>query len=412
MPLPDWRFHRDPAGFLLRIAREQGDIARFRLGAHGAVLLSHPDMIRAVLVDHADAFRKGNLMQRARRLLGDGLLTSEGDVHHAQRRRIQPAFTRTRVAAYASHVPDLVARMTDRWRPGEPVRIDEAMQHLAMAIVARSLLGTDVEREAPRIGAALERLSRWGPLLASPLGGVLERSRVPVIGGLRAAIELVESAIGARIAAGGADAPLLRHLLGDGSGMPAMSPTQVRDEVMTIFLAGHDTTAAGLTWAWLFLGHHPPATDWLHASLDAGDPSGAAAVASEVLRLVPPVGRIGRRTLREISLEGVTLAAGEAVFVSPYVTQRDPRWFARAGEFLPSRWTGGASPPAFAYFPFGAGPRSCIGEHLARRVMADVIATIGRRWILRPQRDRLPPLRSWLTLKPKGAVWLVPERRP
>lgn len=329
MLLPDWRFHRDPAGFLLRIAREQGDVARFRLGREGAVLLSHPEMVRTVLVDQAGEFRKGNLMQRGRRLLGNGLLTSEGDFHHAQRRRIQPAFTRARVAEYRADVDDLVARHTAGWRSGDRIRIDRHMRHLAMAIVVRSLLGTDIATDAPRVTAALDRLSRWAPLLATPIGTHVARSHLPVLGRFRAAIEEVERAIDAQIAAGGEGAPLLAHLVGAHADREAMEARQVRDEVMTIFLAGHDTTAAGLTWAWLFLGFDTAAASRLHQALDAETGQRDAmvgAIVSEVLRLAPPIGRIGRRPLRDIALDGIHLAAGEAVFVSPYVTQRDDRW--------------------------------------------------------------------------------------
>jgi cytochrome P450 len=189
----------------------------------------------------------------------------------------------------------------------------------------------------------------------------------------------------------------------------------VRDEVMTIFLAGHDTTAAALTWTWLLLGAHPEIERQVHAELTpAGTVAGPCTdmVIREVLRLYPPIGRIGRRPIRDVHLGSLLLPKGEPVFLSPFVTQRDPRWFPEPGTFRPTRWSEPAPErPPYAYFPFGAGPRSCIGEHFARVVMTHVVATVAGAWRLRPTRGELPALRSLLTLKPRGAVWMVAERR-
>ena len=183
---------------------------------------------------------------------------------------------------------------------------------------------------------------------------------------------------------------------------------------MTIFLAGHDTTASAVTWTWLLLGAHPEIEERLHAELESGDALTLPftdMVIREVLRLYPPIGRIGRRPIEDLYLDDVVLRRGDAVFVSPFVTQRDPRWFPEPESFLPMRWADPApARPPFAYFPFGAGPRSCIGEHFGRVVLMQVIATIARSWRLCPIRSGLPPLRSLLTLKPRGAVWMVAER--
>jgi len=168
-------FWRDTNGFLLRLAREQGDVATFRLGRRDAFLLSHPDHVRQVLVDGAAAFRKGGIMRCARRLLGDGLLTSEGERHHAQRRALQPAFSRAQLAAYGVAVPRLAAAMSESWTNGQVVDLSAAMDQLALAVVAETLLGAD----AAVLAADLRVLSARGPLLAAPFGRVLERLRVP-----------------------------------------------------------------------------------------------------------------------------------------------------------------------------------------------------------------------------------------
>lgn len=421
-------FRADSPGFLLRQARRQGDVARFRLGRREAFLLAHPDQVRAVLVDHADRFEKGRLMQRARRLLGNGLLTSEGVFHTSQRRRIRPVFTQERLHAFSQLVPPLVTRHIDRWQDGARIRVDRNMNTLTMRVIARTLLGADIEDEAPFLERALRRLARWAPLLVAPGGRFLERTRLPLLGRLRAAIETVEAAIDRRIATGGSDGALVDVLLqgADSSGEGAMSARLVRDEVMTAFLAGHDTTAAALTWIWLLLAAHPAVEARLHDELTAqvgGRPPDSSDVARlpytdgvvrEALRLYPPISRIGRRPIVDVDLGGIVLPRGATVFVSPFVTQRDPRWFSDPARFRPERWAvPDPARPRFAWFPFGAGPRACIGEHLARGALVLAVATIAQRVRLRPTARQLPRGRSLLTLKPRGAVWMVVEtRRP
>ncbi len=407
-------FYHDTAGFLARIAREQGDIARFTLGSRNAVLCSHPDMVRAVLVEHATAFRKGNLLRRARRLLGHGLLTSEGEFHKSQRRSIQPVFSRNLVAGYAEIVAPTTDRMVQGWRDGAAVRIDAAMHSLTMSVVVRALLGADIESEAPAIGAALHRLATWAPVLVAPGGQLLERTRIPILRRFRDAIELVDGVITRKIAEGGDDAPLLAALASPGPNGEAMPAQLLHDEVMTIFLAGHDTTSAALTWTWILLAEHPDVLSQVEAEVDAdeGRFPYTEAVLREVVRLYPPIGRIGRRAIGAVELGEMTLAPDDAVFLSPYVTQRDDRWFENAAAFRPDRWTDSApAPRPYAYFPFGAGSRSCIGEHFARAIMLQVVTTVVRSWHLRSTRSRLPRLRSLLTLKPRGPTCMVAQRR-
>lgn len=414
-------FYADATGFLLRIAREQGDVARFRLGRTEAILLAHPEQVKAVLVERAAEFTKGRLMQRARRLLGDGLLTSEGELHRIQRRRIQPVFARERLQEYAGLVPELACRETGRWRDGSRVRVDAAMDALTMTIVARSLLGSDIEGEAPTLGRSLRRLARWAPLLAAPGGEMLENIRLPLVGSLGDAIRTVEAAIDRQISSRGNDVALLGALRDAEHGAP-MSARLVRDEVMTIFLAGHDTTSAALTWTWLLLAQHPEVESRLHAELRSvlgGRKPGAADLAAlrytemvvnEALRLYPPIGRIGRRPVRDVDLGSVVLPRTVAVFLSPFVTQRDARWYPDPDVFRPERWRQSETTrPPFAWFPFGAGPRSCIGEHFARTTLALAVATIAQQWRLRPIAAELPKRRSLLTLKPRGAVWMIAQ---
>jgi cytochrome P450 len=411
-------FHADATGFLLRTAQKQGDVARFRLGRTEAVLLSHPDHVRQVLVDRAADFIKGRLMQRARRLLGDGLLTSEGAMHRVQRRRIQPVFTRERLLGYAALVPSLVASQTARWREGMVVRMDAEMEALAMTFVVRALLGTDIHEEVPALSRALRRLARWAPLLAAPGGRILENIRLPILGRLRDTIEMVENIIGRQIDQGRTEGALLGALLRSDDGAP-IATDLVRDEVMTIFLAGHDTTAAAhldLAAPRTSSGGHPTASGRARISAGGKGPTVADlarlpytdSVVKETLRLYPPIGRIGRRPVRDVDLNPPVLVKDTTLFLSPFVTGRDPRWFPEPESFRPERWDRPAPDrPRFAWFPFGAGSRSCIGEHFATMVLTLAVATLAQRWQLRLSTPDLPRVRSLLTLKPCGAVWMI-----
>ena len=369
-------------------------------------------------MDDADQFRKGGLMQRARRLLGDGLLTSEGERHHAQRRALQPAFCRRQLAAYGAAVPRMGAAAAEKWTDGEVVDVSAAMDELALGVVTETLLGAD----AAPLADDLRVLSARGPLLAAPFGRVLEWLRMPPFRAAGRAADRLRSAmldhVTSAAPAGERDVmSLLRRVGPDGRRMRA---ELARDEAMTMFLAGHDTTAAALTWTWYLLASHPAAAARLRDELDTvlGDrdptPEDCSSLAytgmvfEEALRLCPPIGRIGRRPVRDYAIGGWRLPAGAAVFVSPFVTQRDPRWWPDPDRFDPERWTTAAvaGRPRYAAFPFGAGPRSCIGGAMARMIGVLAIATIARRWAFRPMPGPAARIRPILTLKPAGGLRL------
>jgi cytochrome P450 len=413
-------FWADTAGFLLRLARAQGHIAVFRLGRQDAFLLSHPDHVRRVLVDDADAFRKGRLMQRARRLLGDGLITSEGDLHHAQRRRLQPAFCRGQLAKYGAIVPEVAGGFVERWQHGGTVDIGAAMDRLTTAIIARTLLEADLDSEVAPLAADLERIARGAPLFAASFAAQLERAGLPPFRAAGRAADRLEAAVlrWVRDRSPSGDRDLLSLLR-------RMPPRLARDEAMTIFLAGHDTTAAALTWTWHLLATHPLVALRLDRELDEvlgeRDPAPAdlpalvytGRVFDEALRLYPPVGRIGRRPIDDYEVDGHRIPAGAPVFLSPYVTQRDPRWWPDPERFDPDRWTAEATARRHRYaaFPFGAGPRSCIGGQMARMVGMLVVAAVARRWRMRTVSGRPPRVRGVLTLKPARPLRLVVTRR-
>jgi cytochrome P450 len=420
---------RDAIRFLRHNAATYGDVSAWRFGPQPVWLVNHPDLIREVLVVRDRSFMKGRALQRTKLLLGEGLLTSEGDLHRRQRRLAQPAFHHQRIARYAEAMVEEAARLTARWRDGEERDLHHEMMRVTLAVVARTLFGTSVEHEADEIGAALTELMEMFPLLLNPFSEILRRLPLPRVRRFRWAIERLDrtiySIIAARRAEGGDRGDLLSMLLlaqdqEEGSG--GMSDQQVRDEVMTLFLAGHETTANALTWTWHLLAQQPEAERELHAELDAlgraPEPRDAQRlpftemVLAESMRLYPPAWAIGRLALEDVPLGGWTLPRGAVAIVSQAVTHRDPRWWPEPERFDPRRFTAEAkaSRPKFAYFPFGGGSRICIGEGFAWTEGVLILATIAREWRLRSTPHPVVP-QALITLRPKGEVRMRIERR-
>ena len=418
------RFRRDAIGFLRRLSQDYGDIASFRLTGPPMVLLSHPDHIRDVLVTHARGFAKGRGLERAKRLLGEGLLTSEGDFHRHQRRLIQPAFHRRRIEAYGQVMADCAAQVDGRWRGGQTVDMSAEMMRLTLAIVGRTLFDTDIEAEAGEIGAALTEAIHLFNVLMLPGAETLEKLPLPFVRRFRDARARLDAVIYRLIAEhrqGGEDrGDLLSMLLSaQDEDEGRMTDAQVRDEAMTIFLAGHDTTANALTWTWYLLSQHPEAADTLHAELDTVLEGRvptvddlprlpyARAVLAESMRLYPPAWIIGRRALADYAVGGYVIPRGGIAILAPVVTQADPRWFPDPLRFVPTRWTtddAEAGHPKFSYFPFGGGPRICIGEQFAWMEGTLLLATLARRWrpSLVPGHPVVPePI---ITLRPKHGM--------
>lgn len=418
---------RDPLALLERLAREQGDLARLRVAGREVLLLSHPDLARELLVERHRDFAKGRALQRARRVLGDGLLTSEGAAHLRRRRMLQPAFHRERVAGYAATMAACAERAADGWRDGERLDVSHAMAALTLEVAGLTLFGARLTDEAARVSAALDDLMGMFGLLTLPFGERLLRLPIPAAGRLRRAERDLDAVI-ARLVAERLDTgdagDMLSMLLyaGDASGEP-LSPEQVRDEALTLLLAGHETTAAALGWAWHLLAEHPQAEARLHAELDAleGRPLGQAdlprlpyarAVLAEAIRLYPPAWVVGREALTPTRIGGADVPAGATVLVSPWVMQRDARFFADPLRFDPGRWLGEQASGGAAYMPFGAGPRKCIGESFAWMEGVLLLATLARRWRLRPAEGRAARPQPSVTLRVRGGLTMLAERRP
>ncbi len=421
-------FRRDPLRFLAQLARDYGDVAQFHIGPQRVFLLNHPALIKDVLVTHQDSFMKGRALQRAKRLLGEGLLTSEGAHHRRQRRLAQPAFHRQRIESYGAVMVDYAARSGERWRDKETLDIAHEMMRLTLAIVGQTLFAADVESEADEIGGALTEIMELFQLLMLPYAEYLEKLPLPAMRRFQRARAQLDSVIYRIIEErrrGGKDrGDLLSMLLlaqdeeGDGG---RMTDEQLRDEVMTIFLAGHETTANALAWTWYLLAQHPEVETKLHAEIDAVLENGrrptvadlprlryTEMVLAESMRLYPPAWTIGRLALKDFRAGEYVVPAGSLVLLSQFVTHRDPRFFPDPTRFDPERWTPEAKEarPQYAYFPFGGGPRRCIGEGFAWMEGTLLIATIARRWRMRlvPSHPVVPHPR--LTLRPKHGIHL------
>ena len=414
----------DLLAFYARSARECGDVALLRFGLKKVWLVSHPDLVGEVLAGRN--FIKHYALRMNRLLLGDGLLSSEGDFWLRQRRLIQPAFLRARVMGYGHAFVELALRQTDGWRDGQACDIHAEMRGLTMAIAARTLFGADVgEAHGAEVARALE-----GTMAAftDRLFSILRLPEYfPTPNNIRAwfAVRRLDRVLYSIIAGRKKDGPgddLLSILLQardeqDGKGM---SEKQLRDEAMTLFLAGHETTALALTYTLYLLARHPEAAARLRAEARAvlGDrpPTAddlprlkyAEQVVQESMRLYPPAYAIGRQALAGCRLGGFDLPAGGTVLMSQWVIHRDPRWWEAADEFRPERWTAAMQQalPRHAYFPFGGGPRVCVGNTFAMAEMVLVLAVLAR-WGYEWQEAGPVKLRPRMTLGAAGPVRMV-----
>lgn len=422
---------RDPLRLLTRLQRDHGDVVRFSIGRYPIHLVSDPELIREVLVNRAQEFGKGRALQRAKTLLGEGLLTSEGTFHARQRRLVQPAFHSEHFRSYGMIMSEEAERLAGEWRAGQQINIAREMSDLTLMIVTRTLFGGECGRhEASLVHEALTTSLSLFPLSYLPFSHLLERLPLPATQRFRRAKQQLDATIYSLIAQRRASPDASRRdvlslLLsaqdaeGNGEGM---SDEQVRDEAMILFLAGHETTANALAWTWYLLGQHRDVEERVLREIDELSAGGRALgfddvprlpytrrVLMESMRLFPPAWALGRRALFDIDLGGWQVPRDSVVLMSQWVVHRSERYYPDPERFDPDRWLpeAVATRPKFSYFPFGAGPRVCIGEHFAMAEMVIVLGTLLRRWSFRPAAQAKPP-QPWptVTLRPKPGVWV------
>jgi cytochrome P450 len=419
------RYFRDPLGYLSRVRREKGIFARLPLGPVTPFLISDPALIEHVLVTDNKSYKKDLFIQMlAEEAVGRGLLTSEGDFWRRQRRLAQPAFHRERIAGYATTMIRCAEAYADTLALGQERALHRDLMELTLHIVAQALFSDDENIPTQEVGAALDVLmERYADnlLLAFP---VLRRLPLPINRRFDRAMKRLDdimlSLIARRRERGGGHSDLLSMLLRaqdeDGS---RMTDRQLRDEVITLFTAGHETTALALSYAFFLLSQHPQVAATLQAELNAVLGPGpllrlpsfadfpslryCEAVVLETLRLYPPAWIIGREAATDTTLSGVAIPRGAQIWMSQWVVHRDESLFAHADLFRPERWLDGLQKrlPRFAYFPFGGGPRLCIGNSFAMVEATLVLATIARRYHLRVLTPPPLSLLPSITLRPR-----------
>lgn len=430
---PLMAMRRNPLLYMEELHREFGDLIHYRTLGREVFMLFHPDMTQDMLVMRSRNHHQGRVMQRSRKVLGNGLLTSEDAFHLRQRRLIHPAFHRQRVFGYGRAMVDYAERHQQTWHSGDVLDVHQEMMRLTLAIVGKTLFDTDVERDSRDIGQALNTFMHLFKFAVLPFSEYLERLPIPPVLRLkkaRAQIDrIIYRFIEERRRTGEDRADLLSMLLAaedtEAGGHERMDNDQVRDECVTLILAGHETTANALTWTFFLLAQHPEIAERLKNELDtvlggqAPQPEDypnlkyTEMVFSESMRLYPPAWGIARTVIEPYEAFGVTFPKNAIILTSQWITHRDPRWHPDPLRFDPERWTpqARASRPKFSYFPFGAGPRQCIGESFAWMEGVLLLASIARTWMFSIVPQTKVELMPLITLRPKYGMKLRVEQR-
>ncbi len=429
------RFFRvgNPILLFEHLTATYGKMAHYRVGPSDIVLVNEPDFIREILIVQASSFVKERTQKRMKILLGEGLITSDGEVHRRQRRIAAPAFHRQRIQAYGSIMVERAAAMRDAWREGMEIDVSAEMMRLSLEVVARTLFAQEVTEDILSINHEVNAIMKlYNFLIALPRAEDYLHLPIPGLMRFRRARKRLDEVVYRMIAehrAAGVDrGDLLSMLLRsrdeeqDHSGM---SDEQIRDEVLTIFLAGYETVANALAWTWMLLGQNPEAEAKLHEELDRvlqgrlptlddlPELKYTEMVLAESMRLYPPAWAMGRQATRDVALGPYLLPAGTYFFFSQYIIQRSAEHYPDPLRFDPERFTpeNKARRSKFVYFPFGAGSRQCIGESFAWMEATLVLATMAQRWRLRLIPGQKLEVQPKITLRPKYGIRMVPELR-
>ncbi len=427
--LPDFRAGR--LDFLSRLARDYGDCVSIRLGPRRLMVVNHPDLVEDVLVTKNRIFKKHFALRQTKETLGKGLLTSEGDFWRKQRRLAQPAFHRERIAAHAEMMVDFTEQMLRDWSDGQARDAQEDMMQLTLRIVAKALFDADVSGDAADASAAMDTTLKAFTTRVSQILKFPTWVPTPLNVRTRRAIARLDAIIFRIIAARRTSSEdrgdLLSMLLKarDEDDGTRMTDRQLRDEAMTLFMAGHETTANTLAWVWYLLATNPDVEEKLHAELDrvlADRPPTfddlprlpySEHVVTEALRLYPTVWLLGREATEPCEVGGYEVPAGRTIFMSQWVIHRDPRFFDDPLAYRPERWADGLAKRIhrYAYFPFGGGPRICIGNGFALMESVLLLATIARRYRLTLAPDAVITPLPTMTLRPEHGVKVILGRR-
>ncbi|MGF1581760.1 MAG: cytochrome P450 [Gemmataceae bacterium] len=423
------QYLRDPLGFGQSCAREYGDVVKlWLLPWRPSVALFHPQDIEAVLRHQAQKFRKDDGTRAISFVLGNGLVTNEGDSWRQQRRKIQPGFQRSEVERYADIIVGFTRRAVEKWQPGEIRDVHTDMMHLTLEIVGKALFDADVADQVQEVYDSLEEIMSF---LTNIVNWIPARKYFPTPGYLRfqKAVKRIDEVMLRIIRRrknqppGGVD--LLSQLLFPSDPQDAMTDQQLRDELLTLFLAGHETTALALSFCFRLIALHPKVENQVRDEIQGvlGDRDATAAdyqrltytemVLKESMRLYPPVWSIGREALEDVEIGGYRFPKGTTFEMWQWVVHRDARWYPEPDVFRPERWTKDEieSRPRCSYFPFGDGPRICIGLTFAMMEAVLVIATILQRVSLSVVGKAELAFAPSVTLRPAKGVPLKVEQR-
>jgi len=464
-------FLRDPLSVLDNISQRYGDISHFKFGKQNIYLINHPDYIKDVLVTYNSNFIKSRGLQLARRVLGEGLLTSEGELHHKQRQLVQPLFQSDQITKYANIMTDYTLRMSNHWSESEIIDIHKEFMQLTLSIVSKAFFDVDIEEaETKEISEYVTTLIEYFNRTRIPFARTIEKLPLPsnirfyhakkqldtiiyrIIDKHRTSITTTDNDSNnpdeeknqhkegcnhkdliSLLLQGETDA--FTSSINEKSKISKNTSTLkqhlVRDNVATIFLAGHETVANALTWTFYLLSQNPKEEELLHQEIDSvlDDNSNENSVPTikeiskleytervfaESMRLYPPAWAIGRQAINNCKIGKYTIPAGSSILMSQYLMHRNPRYFPQPQRFDPERWTPQekARRPRFSYFPFGGGPRSCIGESFAWMEGTLLIATIVQRWNMWHELGHSVVLQPLVTLRPKyGMLMKVVKRK-
>ncbi|WP_263416904.1 cytochrome P450 [Terriglobus albidus] len=420
------RFGRNRLHFVAGMARRGIDVSALRMGSKRIYVINHPDLIRDVLVTHESSFTKGAGLEAMKPIFGEGLLTSEGELHGSQRRLVQPVFQHGRIARFGATMVQCAEAHQQRWADGQQVAMDLEMMQLSLRVLGLTLLGADSDGADKNVSQALilaySLFTGFNPMVAlfAPARKRFERRAAFVRSQVDRVLTKVIDEHRRNPEAYSDVLSMLLESFGD-----SMPEHQLRDEVLTLFLAGYGTSSIALTWAWFLLALHPDVGRRMQAELDAVLGKSLPTfehlpqleytgwVFREVLRLYPPAWMIAREPIAPYMLGEIAVPAGSMITMSSYATQRDSRFWQKPEDFDPERWqpVGQRSRPQFAYFPFGAASRSCMGEHFAIMQGVLVLATLAQQWSPALLDGQQVELRPQITLRPKESIHFSLKRR-
>ena len=422
------RFRRNSLGFLKQIYQEYGDIVHFKMGPLRILLLNHPDYIKEVLSTQQSNFVKGRPLEMAKELLGEGLLTSEGEFHKRQSRIIQPAFHRKMMGTYAPAMTEYALRLMNKWEDGMSVDMMQEMIKMSTGIAGKTMFNVDIEEEAPEINQALDAVMGLFDRVSLPFAEYLLKIPLPgTIRFFRAKSKLdhtIYKVIRERREIKLNNGDLLSLLLKEQE-EGEMSDRQIRDEALTLFLTGFDTTSLALTWTWYLISQHPQVEAELHEELDRvlqgrlptledyPNLKFTRMVFAESMRLYPPIYIIARQAVEAFTIGEYEVPKKTIVLVSPYLIHHDSRFHSNPEVFNPHNWDDrpGIQHPRYEYFPFSEGPRSCIGQHYAWLEGVMVLASIAQFWKVKMVPDHPVEIAQLLNLRPKYGMKMEVYRR-